>query len=331
MLTFGPREALKIRHILDDAKALMELETMAQRLGNRHCDAVAFHGFVNSTAARLKDGGRFRNLGAIAYDRINSVSEFEETGAELLAKIFPQEILRDMPFNDESQKIETQRRPYSLQFSMSGEQFYYTCAALDFKKGFASSNGLCLSPYDIKPEVRRALSGSIFFARTDYFPVYQGEWFREGEPRKPAAIQISASAVTERHEEIHTWQTLMRNAGYLHFNNTLEQDLLDEESAECIAEVENDSRRPRKFLLHTSLYVEYDIDKENFVELTRYVHPDNPQRVIGQRKMNANALGQVYGKNDPRLNRLVGWALHLMDFYRANRTLRIIPAVYETL
>ncbi len=330
MFDFSPREALQIRNILEEAKALMELEAMAQSFGSGACDAGEFHGFVDSAAAGLSKGGRFRILGSTVYGRINSVHGFSETGAELFAKIFPQQVLYDVP-SDESRKIETRRRPYSVQISMDGEQYYCACNALKIKKGFTSSNGLCLYPDSLKPDVRDKLGGSVFFARTDYFPVYQGSLFQQNEPGKLAFMQRSASAVTERHEEVHAWQNLMRNAGYLHFNGALEQDLLDEESASCISSVENCSQLQGEPLLHTNLYAENDITWGNFVELAAYIRTKNPQRVIEQRKMNANALVRAYEKNDPKLGRLVGWALHLMDFYRANRALKIIPAVYETM
>lgn len=250
-------------------------------------------------------------------------------------------------FNQEPpQGLRVKRRPYSVQFEMDGEDFEQLCVSRGMKRGYADSQGICLDPEEIAPSMRERLGGSVILTRAYYeprlIPRVEAQLADMVIPRaltrgnfhiRVVKHERVGDPVLDRHEELHAAQNLAIAAGYPSLNGGLEQNLLDEEQAEYVAEMDNGVKPERDLLSHTNYYLDFGVAEGAFAALARkyYNRVGEAFMAVQQRAKNEAALARLRSETDGRLGRVVGWALPFMDFYRADKILSLVPAVYETM
>ena len=346
MSTYAQEYLEEARALLEEAKALMGLEETSRVTGSKFFVFTNMDEFASTKISTLpeKRRGRFINLERNLKWTILKVSEVSEMyDNALFISTFGAKTPTD---------LDIVRRPYSIQFSMGQESYRELCGFLGLKKGYADSSGVCLASERLTPAARQMIDGSVtlvkkkifptlnkpeqYASQTDLIPIIDttGNFYtKQGDmlERLPANYVNSVNSVTERHEEVHAYQNCMFRARYLRHNFNIEQSLLDEEAAECIAKAEHKTRPKKPALMHTSYYDDMGVPYGNFTELAiqmRNVH--EAEKLMDQRKRNAEALERAYEIPDNSFRKAIGWTLHLLNFYRVDKMLPVISQLYQT-
>ncbi len=141
--------------------------------------------------------------------------------------------------------------------------------------------------------------------------------------RSPAVAVVRPA--TRKHEKGHVDQHLLRIAGYPQHDG-VGSDLMYEQSA---ADREGDGHR--HWLDHTGISADHDLEDGNIKGLARALYHGNPaaaQRFLDQRERVIDALAAAYGT--PYADRDgIGWALNLMPFHAADRSLHTLAVAYR--
>ncbi|MBI4168184.1 MAG: hypothetical protein HY515_04455 [Candidatus Aenigmarchaeota archaeon] len=334
------------KNILVTATTLMDMENAAQ-LAAREKDLSVIDEFVCQRASSVEahEAGMLRHLGEKTKRQMTTISDIRLTDGELFDALFG----IDLP---PGARIE--KKPYVIQFSLYDRDYERTCLVAGMKPSYADSEGLCPTPRDIRPEMREILGNSITMVRVSKEPIvtqkeaWSGVRFPimgikrnfyartpSGLKRLPVEYEEKPDPLTARHEELHGYQAMMIDSGYIPDTGLLECDLFEEEAAECIPEAEMGAKQKRSCLIHTSYFDEHDLreSRANLPALARKMIPNKPgdaRKLVAQRDRNEYALFRVYESAGAELKKLVGWALHFMDFYNAHRIIPAMRAVYET-
>lgn len=344
MLKPNFHEISAAKNILSTARDLMDMESAVQQAA-REKDLYVLDAFVRrrTPAVPPYEAGVFKRLEECAKQRMATISGLSLRDDELFGALFGIGLPADAGIA---------KKPYVVQWSLRDGDYELTCSAAGMKPCYAESDGLCLAPDDIKPAMRKTFGDSVTMVRATKKPVIgQKKWpdvkspimgtdvnsyahTSPGLKRLPVTYEEMPDPLCERHEELHGYQRMLVASGYTPDTDTLERDLFEEEAADCIAEAEMGIKQPRQRLVHTTYFDEHDLEecRRNLAVLARKMSPNNPadaRRFVPQRDRNEYALFKVYESGNNELKKLVGWALHVMEFYSAHRIIPTMQTVYE--
>ena len=221
----------------------------------------------------------------------------------------------EIPAGESIGRLLITKMPYGIEFTMEDGAYKHMCKSLGFAPVYGCyTDGMC-TLLDNRSTTHKKIKGSLILMKA-----YQVD----------GTTEIAPNPITKRHEELHAYQNVMKRAFYAHPNIELEQDLLNEEAAICISTNELGSNGTRPLLTHTRHYLDLGIPHGDFEMLANRVYPDGnkAQKLIDQRKRNEYALASAYAGTDKLL---VGWTLHLLNFWGANKVLETVPAVYQSM
>ncbi|MBI2085691.1 MAG: hypothetical protein HYT71_04220 [Candidatus Aenigmarchaeota archaeon] len=350
MLTFTSEQAVEIRQIMKEAEILMGLEYVARRIDPHKPDTKDLDNFISSASSDISPYHRrlLLRMGRKLKERVDSLNKLDADNAGIFRSTFGQE---------PPQTLRVKRRPYSIQFEMDDIDYETMCRSLGLQEGHTKTQGVCLNPQDVRKKVRETVGGSVILTRANYSPHIDEETKKqlgsvafpimdtEGTFYVPGAKGLKKFSVTwereedpvlDRHEEVHAFQNIILAAGYPYLNGDLEQSLFDEEQAQHLAETDNNVHRKRQLLLHTGYYAELNVPEGEFGNVAhKYYKPDRvpgmASRIIKQRDKNEIALKELQKTANAKLKYLVDWAMSSINFYEADRTLQIMPIVYQNL
>ncbi len=336
----GAIEESSLKNLLVEAETLMALDDAASRIvptspNFAEIDRVVAKAMVTLRSRLLRV--KFVDAATELKRRASFVSDLRMDGEDLFRKTFgcaaPAQLAVD-------------RRPYSLQFEMGDEDYMDLCVKLGMRTSYQDTDGLCFGSGMTRGPIARGLNGGVVMIKARPYvpsgapahktdsPGYGGEAFARGglKPEKlPAVYRNTPNPLLKRHEEVHTFQGILETVGYPQVNEWMEQDLIDEETAERVAAVNNKSPEEWVPMLHTSLYCENDVMWGDFPALARRVYETDQTRaeaVIRQRALNQDALGVFYRIADARLQQLSGWVVYAVNFFALPPTLAAVKSEY---
>ncbi|MBI2085699.1 MAG: hypothetical protein HYT71_04260 [Candidatus Aenigmarchaeota archaeon] len=304
-------ETSEARKILEEAEALMNLESAATRVDPKLQDFSELYQVLDGRG--YDSGTRFGMLGTALRRRIETLARIEGDAKYLFKFAFGVE---------PPEKLRVKRRPYSIQFETDRRGCEYVCSVLKLDGGYNSSDGLCFSPDNVSPKAHDSIGGTVTLVRA-YTDVplsardhAKQEWWELNE-------------ITERHEEVHAFQNLMLGAGYMTFQSPLARSFLKEESATCISLSERRLASLHRPLLHSGLYFDHKVPYQDFDALASKItggDESTAAELVDLRRKNAYAVSSIYNRVSIRRAKLVGWAFLLLDFQKAYHTLDAIPS-----
>ncbi|MBI3413031.1 MAG: hypothetical protein HY051_03060 [Candidatus Aenigmarchaeota archaeon] len=294
MSTTYREEAVAAKQLLQEAKILMGLEGVAQRMRGT-TDFGELNEFVQLSEPGVIENRRprFRKLGKITRERIESISELR-ADAVLFTRMFGYRIPKN---------TKVSKRPYSMQFALPDAAYRDLCTYIPGLAHCADVDGFCMRPL---------VGGSIILVR------------------KPSYTKLERHEEVHAFQNLMEdakYQPFINGA----LHQDLLSEEAAECIAE--AEHRFEPARER-VLLHTSFYSRYEVPGQDFNALARRIHeryPSLSENLIHQRQKNEEALLQAYDKSDRELKKLIGWTLHLLEFPTADRVLGSIPSVYQTM